>query len=56
MKKCTSCGYENEDEALYCGKCGQKMNSCPPPVTSADSDLGFTLDNVDSTVVKEKES
>lgn len=56
MKKCTSCGYENEDEALYCGKCGQKMNSCPPPVTSADSDLGFTLDNADSTVVKEKES
>jgi len=56
MKKCTSCGYENEDGALYCGKCGQKMNSCPPPVTSADSDLGFTLDNADSTVVKEKKS
>lgn len=62
MKKCTKCGFENEDEALFCGKCGQKMNSCPPVVKANEDkesdlqDLGFTLDEQEAPVVKKQKS
>lgn len=25
MKKCTYCGFENEDDAVFCGGCGNKF-------------------------------
>ena len=25
MKKCTYCGFENEDDAMFCGGCGNKF-------------------------------
>lgn len=31
MKKCTNCGCENIDQAVFCAGCGQKLGEAPQP-------------------------
>lgn len=33
MKICSKCGFENNDENLFCGKCGSPFAACNPKVT-----------------------
>ena len=55
MKKCGYCGFENEEDAVFCGSCGKKLEdsnevkevkrpTIPPVVnqkTEEVEDLGF---------------
>ncbi|MFP3255971.1 MAG: zinc-ribbon domain-containing protein, partial [Thermoplasmata archaeon] len=35
MKICPNCGYQNPDEAIYCMKCGAKLDNTPLKQISA---------------------
>lgn len=35
MKKCNECGFENDDEMRFCGKCGAVLKSAAPDVCAS---------------------
>lgn len=45
MKNCKNCGWENSDDALYCGKCGSKLApdsiACPACGAENSADMNF---------------
>lgn len=38
MKKCVYCGFENEDEAMFCGGCGHKFEEDQESITNDELD------------------
>lgn len=56
MKPCSYCGYSNNDEALYCAKCGRRLdafapNGLPSPSHKADKEGKADLASVLSIVL-----
>lgn len=45
MKNCKNCGWENSDDALFCGKCGSKLApdsiACPACGAENSADMNF---------------
>jgi class 3 adenylate cyclase/tetratricopeptide (TPR) repeat protein len=64
QRECPSCGAELPDNAIFCMKCGQKLNSKDPPVDDTQPEIDLNAerrqitvmfcDLVDSTVLSRK--
>ena len=35
MKKCSQCGFDNPESAMFCGKCGNKLPEIIPDAPEA---------------------